>query len=104
MNLRILAAAETEIAQARDYLESQVPGLGGRFLDDLAETLSAIDDQPLRFAKLETLPEDQPYRRALLTVFRYAVVFEILADEIAIIAVCHASRKPNYWLPRRSTR
>lgn len=103
MKLQILAAAETEIAQARHYLEGKVPGLGGRFLDDLAETLSAIAEQPHRFRKLETLPDDQPYRRALLTVFRYAVVFEILTDEIAVVAVCHASREPNYWLARRKT-
>jgi len=104
LNLRILAAAETEIAEARDYLENQVPGLGGRFLNDLAETLSAaIEEQPLRFTKLETLPEDQPYRRALLAVFRYAVVFEILTDEIVVVAVCHSSREANYWLARRKS-
>lgn len=71
MNLSILAAAETEIVQARDYLEGKMTGLASRFLDDLAETLSAIGEQPLRFQRLETLPADQPYRRALLAVFRY---------------------------------
>ena len=101
MTLRILTAAETEIAQAHDYLDGKVAGLGRRFLDDLAETLSAIESQPLRFQTLETLPEGQPYRRALLAVFRYAIVFEILADEITVVAVCHSSREPNYWLSRR---
>jgi plasmid stabilization system protein ParE len=103
VNLRILAAAETEVVQARDYLEGKATGLGSRFLDDLAETLLAIAEQPLRFQKLETLPEGQPYRRALLAVFRYAVVFEILPDEIVVVAVCHTSREPNYWLARRKT-
>ena len=37
MKLQILAAAETEIVEARDYLEGKATGLGGRFIDDLAE-------------------------------------------------------------------
>jgi plasmid stabilization system protein ParE len=102
VKLQILAAAETEIVEARDYLEGKATGLGGRFIDDLAETLSAIAERPLRFGKVETLPNDQHYRRALLAVFGYAIVFEILADEIAVVAVCHASREPNYWLARRN--
>ena len=58
---------------------------------------------PNRFSKLETLPDEQPYRRALLRIFRYAVIFEILPQEIAVIAIAHTSREPNYWLRRRST-
>jgi len=52
------------------------------------------------FPKLETLPPDQPYRRALLTVFRYAVIFEMVDDSIVVVAVAHTSRAPNYWLSR----
>jgi len=100
VNLRILAEAEAEIDSARQYLNQQSIGLGGRFLDELAEVLDAIDSRPLSFAKLETLPADQPYRRALLTTFRYAVVFEVLEEETVIVAVAHTSREPNYWLGR----
>jgi toxin ParE1/3/4 len=101
VNLRVLAAAETEGFEARDYFDRQAPDLGGRFVDDLAQTLAAVAQQPLRFPRIESLPDDQPYRRALLSVFRYAVIFEILADEILVVAIGHSSRKPNYWLRRR---
>ncbi len=37
----------------------------------------------------------------LLSTFRYALIFELLADEILIVAVAHTSRRPNYWLNRR---
>ncbi len=100
--LRILAEAEAEIDSARRYLNERSAGLGGRFLDELAEALDAIGSRPLSFAKLETLPLDQPYRRALLATFRYAVVFEMLESEIIVVAVAHASREPNYWLGRPS--
>ena len=100
MILRILAEAEAEIEAARCDLNRQSRELGSRFLDDLAERLAAIAKHPLRFPKLETLPADQPYRRALLTVFRYALVFEVLDNMIVVVAVAHTSRAPNYWLGR----
>jgi plasmid stabilization system protein ParE len=100
--LRVLAEAEAEIDSARRYLDEQSPGLGWRFLDELAEAFDAIVSRPLSFASVETLPPDQPYRRALLPTFPYAVIFEMLESEILVIAVAHASREPGYWLGRPS--
>jgi plasmid stabilization system protein ParE len=100
VSIRILADAEAEIESAREFLNERSLGLGTRYLDDLAEALSEIDAQPLRFAKLETLPPSEPYRRALLKTFPYAVVFEVLEKEVLVVAVVHASREPNYWLGR----
>jgi len=100
VKLRILAEAESEIEAAWEYLISQAARLGARFLDDLEETLDAVTERPESFPRLETLPDDSPYRRALLSIFRYAVVFEIESGEIVVVAVAHTSREPNYWLDR----
>jgi toxin ParE1/3/4 len=97
--LRVLAEAENEIESARRYLNEQSAGLGGIFLSDLEGAFAKIVEQPMRFGKLETLP-DSPYRRALLKQFPYAIVFEVLSDEILVVAVAHSSRAPNYWLGR----
>ena len=101
MKLRLLAEAEAKIEAARRYLNRQSHELGIRFLDDLDLTLLDILERPESFSKLETLPDDEPYQRALLRTFRYAVIFELLADEILVVAVVHTSRRPNYWLRRR---
>lgn len=101
MKLRLLAEAELEIESARRYLNRQAHELGTRFLDDLDLTLLDILERPTTFSKVETLPDDSPYQRALLSTFRYAVIFELLADEILVVAVAHFSRRPNYWLNRR---
>ena len=98
MNLRILA--EAEIESARQYLTERSSRLGDRFIADLQEALDAVAERTERFSKLETLPDNSPYRRALLSIFRYAVVFEILTDEILVVAVAQTSREPNYWLDR----
>jgi plasmid stabilization system protein ParE len=100
VNLRILAEAESENESARQYWTDRSSRLGDRFIADLQETLDAVAERPERFSKLETLPDSSPYRRALLSIFRYAVVFEILTDEILVLAVAHTSREPNYWLDR----
>ncbi len=100
MILRALAEAEAEIVSAYRYLDQKSTGLGGRFLDDLEERLDAVAANPYRFPKVETLPDDQPYRRALLDVFRYVIIYEIVGEEVVVMAVAHGSREPNYWLGR----
>jgi len=100
LTIRVLAEAEAEIESARQYFNQQAFALGDRFLDDLEAALERIDNAPSQFPKLETLPNTEPYRRALLKIFRYAVTFELLPDEILVVAVAHTSRRPNYWLPR----
>jgi hypothetical protein len=103
VTIRILAEAAAAIDAARQYLNEQVPDLGGRFLRELSAALEAIEKRPLSFARLETLPNDQPYRRALMAAFRYAVIFEMMESEIVVVAVAHTSRGPNYWLGRRTS-
>jgi plasmid stabilization system protein ParE len=100
VNLHILAEAEAEIESARRYLSERSSRLAELFIEDLEQTFDAVAERPASFSKLETLPDNSPYRRALLSVFRYAVVFEILTDEIVVVAVTHTSREPNYWLDR----
>lgn len=102
MKIRILAEAEAEIHSARQYFNLQAAALGDRFLDDLEQALERIEAAPDSFPKMETLRDSEPYRRALLKVFRYAVIFEIQGEEIVVVAVAHTSRKPNYWLNRRN--
>lgn len=62
--------------------------------------MGKIAARPETFSKVETLPDDAPYRRALLSSFRYTVIFEIVSEEVLIVALAHTSREPNYWLDR----
>ena len=47
MIVRILADAEAEIDAARRYLNEQSTGLGGRFLEALADTLREVGARPM---------------------------------------------------------
>ena len=69
MNIRFIPEAEAEIEAARQYLNERSVELGTRFLEEVKEQLRAIAARPDSFPKLETLPNDQPYRRALCARF-----------------------------------
>jgi toxin ParE1/3/4 len=103
LKIHIILEAAEEIDSARSYFNQQAYALGDRFLDDIEEALKRIEQDPFSLPLLETCSESMPYRRALLKVFRYAVVFEILTDQVLVVAVCHTSRAPHYWLKRRES-
>lgn len=40
-------------------------------------------------------------RRLAMKHFPYAVVYTVAAEEIRVLAVAHASRRPGYWRKRK---
>jgi hypothetical protein len=74
--------------------------LSNEFLDQLAATLEAVQQLPLRFPKLETAPEIREIRRAKLQRFPYLVVFEMVNTRPVVLAIMHTSRSPDYWIER----
>jgi plasmid stabilization system protein ParE len=91
----VTAAAE------RDYLESLI-WYGKRsqraaegFEAEFENALTQIAAAPLRFARC-----DQRHRRFLMRRYPYQVVYRSEGDDIVVIAVAHAKRKPLYWKNR----
>jgi plasmid stabilization system protein ParE len=93
--------AEADIAEAYEWYESRSPGLGTRFLDAVASTLTSVRDAPDRFPVLHDEPS-VAVRRALVAVFPYGVfyVWDARTAAISIIACMHARRDPRRWLTR----
>jgi toxin ParE1/3/4 len=92
--------AEAEIREAAQWYGRQSEGLDRRFLQAIREALEELENHPGRFAKLETLSADLPFRRVLIRDFPYVIVYEVLEAEVFVYAVMHASRRPNYWQRR----
>ena len=99
MKLRVLSTAEAEATEAACWYDDQSSGLGTLFLAEYAAALSAIEIDALRFGLLETEPTGR-FRRCLLRRFPFAVIFEILPEEVLVLAVAHTSRRPGYWRDR----
>ncbi len=95
--VRCHEAAESELLTAVGYFELRTKGLGRRLLAEIRRAESLIAEFP------ESSEEIGPgIRKRLLRKFRYALIYSLEADEIVILAVAHASRRPGYWADRTS--
>lgn len=99
MSVRVLSPVHREIVEAATYLEQQA-GLGAEFLNLVYSNLDAIKADPDSFPLWELNPLDVEIRRVLLQRFRYVIYFQVLRDDIVILAVSHGSRDYDTWLNR----
>jgi plasmid stabilization system protein ParE len=74
--------------------------LGSELLDEVQATLPLIGTRPHSFPRLQDVDATLEIRRALLARFPYALVFLVREDEVRVLAVAHAKRRPGYWLSR----
>ena len=96
----VLPAAELEAAEAALWYDDQRQGLGDEFLDELASAFEQISKSPEQSPRFEHYAGGEEVRRYLMKRFPYLVVFVRRAQELTVIAVCHARRRPDYWLER----
>lgn len=93
--LRIHEAARSEANLAAIWYSERSPRSAQRFVDDLLAGFSNAAATPLRYPSyvLGT-------RRVVLKRFPYFIVFFDWQDEVYIVAVAHAKRRPGYWRER----
>jgi plasmid stabilization system protein ParE len=101
MKLRIDPEADAETREAGAWYEQRRPGLGLEFLAAVDSAVQRIRKAPGRYPRLETLPGEEAVRRLVLDRFPYTIIYEVVEDEIRILAVAHTHRRPNYWQHRR---
>lgn len=94
--VRFHPEADTEMVEAAVWYEAQQEGLGKRFLMSVKDGLSRIELNP----KLYPLVEGDVHR-CLTKTFPFGILFQIKPDIIAIVAVMHLRREPDYWKTRR---
>jgi hypothetical protein len=91
----VLEQAQLEFLQATDQYESERPGLGQRFKDEVERSIVWIGEHPelyrLRLGG---------YRRMNLRVFPYYLPYIIRGETVWVLAVAYASREPEYWIRR----
>jgi plasmid stabilization system protein ParE len=95
--LRVLPEAEEELAEAAGWYEAKRPGLGVELIATVEHAFDEIQDAPLSHALWRV---DRPYRRKVLTRFPYVIFFRAEGDEVEVIAVAHAKRRPGFWMGR----
>jgi plasmid stabilization system protein ParE len=87
--------ASRELNEAAQYYESESPGLGSAFLDDVERCTQAIASFP-EAGPLIT----ETIRRQVLLRFPYALLYTIKSDRVRVLAVMNLKRRPMYWVGR----
>jgi plasmid stabilization system protein ParE len=93
--LRIHEGARREANLATVWYAERSLSTGRRFRDELLSGFKAAAAAPLRYPSYL-----RGTRRVLLKKFPYFIVFLDGPDEVTIVAVAHAKRKPGYWRKR----
>ena len=89
-----------ELAEAALWYEARRQGLGTEFLSEVETVLPLIRRRPRSFPLLRDVDPMLEIRWALLPRFPYALVFLVREEELRVLAVAHAKRRPGYWLSR----
>lgn len=95
MKLRLLTEAQQELEAGVDYYNTDCPGLGYEFADEVYLTINRIVDSPEAWHPLSART-----RRCLTHRFPYAVIYQQRPDCLLIVSVMHLHRHPDTWKGR----
>lgn len=70
-------------------------GIANDFEREIERCLRLIEESPLRWPRF-----DAERRRMIVRKFPYSIVYEIINDEVVILAVAHGRQRPYYWRER----
>ena len=101
MNWRvdIRPEVESDVAEAARWYDSQQPGLGAEFVEDIIRVWDALAENPLLSARRHSRKD---IRWRYPERFPYRVIYEVFEAQHAVVvaAVLHAARDEKHWRKR----
>ena len=97
MNYQFLSPAAVELREGIEYYESQSPGLGLRFLDQVEAAITLIQKYPDAWRQVS-----ENHRMCRVKVFPYGLIYTKKDQLIQISAVMHLHRDPISWREKTS--
>ena len=95
-NFRIHPEANKEFYKSVDWYNQHSDELGGQFYLAVESTFHRIIENPQVFPEYE-----KKYKKALVSVFPYNVIFKVRGKSISVHSVLHHSRSNKKILKRR---
>jgi len=93
MKVILLLKAQQELADAIDFYEKQLTGLGALFYKEFSESVDIIQLYPEGWQLITKLT-----RKCCLHKFPYMVLYGIINDVIVISSIAHQHRHPKTYL------
>ena len=96
MDFQLHSEAREEFLSAVARYESEVSGLGARFIAEIARAISLLLDAPNLGA-----PHGGKLRRFVIDDhFPYSIVYTVAGQTLYVVSVAHDARRPGYWKGR----
>ena len=95
MRLVLRRKAKHDLADARRWYDERRSGLGQEFLSCVEATLSAIQEHPRIFPRV-----DPRVRRAKTERFPYGIFYRIDGETVRVFAILHHARSSAWWRSR----
>lgn len=92
MRIRFLEIAQIELDETIEYYNGEMLGLGAEFLTETLRTLDRIDRFPDAWQMCS-----KRARRCQMRRFPYGIIYQVLDNEIIVVAIANLHRKPEYW-------
>jgi plasmid stabilization system protein ParE len=91
-DLIVRRRAEAQAFRARDWYESQLEGLGQRFVAELDSAVRKAHENPQHYQIVH-----REIRRVLLRRFPFAVFFVAEQPRVVVLAILHQYEDPGKW-------
>ncbi len=95
MTIEILEIARREFDEAKEFYETEQPGLGTQFEEQIKHSLLRIQQYPQAWP-----PERKEIRRYIVHKFPYKILYSVQDGKIVVLAFAHLHRQPDYWVDR----
>ena len=95
MKLKLLKAAQTDVANAIAYYNAQELGLGADFANEVRKTIERILRYPKAWSQVS-----KRTRRCQVNRFPYGVFYSLKNDIVIVLAVLHSHCEPRAWQAR----
>jgi plasmid stabilization system protein ParE len=87
--------ASAEYATAFLWYSARGTTIAPNFEREIDRAVRLISQNPLRWPKF-----DEQRRCLIVRKFPYSVIYEMHGNDVVILAVAHAKRRPYYWRER----
>ncbi len=96
MKLVYHPSVRRDVREILDYYDARSDSAGDRFFEALQAAERNIEEHPTGHHFIDPLR-----RRCNLEHFPYHLIFQVVADEVRVLALRHHRRHPQYGLHRR---
>ncbi|MFP4634974.1 MAG: type II toxin-antitoxin system RelE/ParE family toxin [Nitriliruptoraceae bacterium] len=102
MSRRVLfePEASAELEEPAPWYEAQRSGLGLAFLAAADQAVEHLAASPDSGAPVPGVPPSPLVRQLPISRFPYRIAYLVKLEELRVLAVAHARRRPDYWHAR----